>query len=118
MYFAKHFSQASSGMYFQTMPSQVALSSVYRLALKIVCSTFNYLYLFERNFLQVQVVCKDDFNVPFVSFYVTLKSVIVCSELENVSFVILVEKDGWKLLNIAKLIKNFFGVLEAKHFVH
>ena len=32
------------------MPSQVALSSVFRLALKILCSTFSYLYLFERIF--------------------------------------------------------------------
>ena len=32
------------------MPSQVALSSVFRLALNILCSTFNYLYLFESIF--------------------------------------------------------------------
>ena len=54
------------------MPSQVALSSVFRLALKILCSTFNYLYLIERIFLQVQAVCKDDFRVPFECVYAAL----------------------------------------------
>ena len=51
------------------MSSQVALSSVFRLAIKILCSTFNYLYLFERISLQVQVVYKDDFHVPFVCVF-------------------------------------------------
>ena len=51
------------------MPSQVALSSVFRLALKTLYSTFNYLYLFERIF---QVVGKDDFLVPFLSSVFTL----------------------------------------------
>ena len=51
------------------MPSQVALSSVFRLAVKALCSTFNYLYLFERIF---QVVGKNDFLVPFVYVYLTL----------------------------------------------
>ena len=32
------------------MPSQVALSSVFRLTLKILCNTLSYLYLFERIF--------------------------------------------------------------------
>ena len=63
---------AFSGMKFQTMPSQGALSSIFSLALKILCSTFKHLYLFERVFLQVQVVCKDDFHVSFVCIYVTL----------------------------------------------
>ena len=54
------------------MPSQVALSSVFRLALKILRSIFNYLHLFERIFLQFQVVCKDDFHVLYVCVYVTL----------------------------------------------
>ena len=48
------------------MPSQVALSSVFGLALKILCNTLNYLHLFERIVLQVQVICEDDFHVPFV----------------------------------------------------
>ena len=60
---------ASSRMQFQTMPSQVALSSVFRLALKTLCSAFNYLYLLER---VLQLVCKDSFLVPFVCVYVTL----------------------------------------------
>ena len=47
------------------MPNQVALSSVFRLALKTLSNTSNYLYLFQYIFLQVQVVCKDDFHVPF-----------------------------------------------------
>ena len=54
------------------MPSQGALSSIFNLALKILCSTFKHLYLFERVFLQVQVVSKDDFHVSFVCVYVTL----------------------------------------------
>ena len=54
------------------MPSQGALSSVLSLALKILCSTVKHLYLFERVFLQVQVVFKNDFHVPFVCVYVTL----------------------------------------------
>ena len=53
------------------MLSQGALSSVFSLALKIFCSTFKQLYLFEHVFLQVQVVGKDDFYVPFVCIYVT-----------------------------------------------
>ena len=40
----------SSRMQFQTMPSKAVLFSVFRLALKIFCSAFNYLYLFERIF--------------------------------------------------------------------
>ena len=53
------------------MPSQVALSSVFRLVLKILCSTFNYLYLFERIFLQVQVVrfsFSNDFHLKIFIF--------------------------------------------------
>ena len=57
------------------MPNQVSLSSVFMLALKTVCSISSYLYLFERIFLQVRVVCKDDYGVFFVSVYVTLKRV-------------------------------------------
>ena len=58
------------------MRSQVTLSSVFRLALKILCRTFNYLYLSEGTLLKVQVVSKDDFHVPFVCVYVTLYSVL------------------------------------------
>ena len=89
---------ASSGMQFQTMPSQSALSSVFRLALKILCSAFNYLHLFERIFSQVQIICKDDFHVLLCvfmlhfrrSFSHTKKTsgiIIVCLGLEKVSFV-------------------------------
>ena len=55
-------------MQFQTMSSQGALSSVFRLALKILRSTFKHLYLFE---IQVQVVYKGDSHVSFVCVYVT-----------------------------------------------
>ena len=54
------------------MLSQGALTSVLSIALKILCSTVKHLYLFERVFLQVQVVCKNDFHAPFVCVYVTL----------------------------------------------
>ena len=81
------------------MPSQVALSSVFRLVLKILCGAFNYLYLFEHMFLEVQVVCKDDFHIPFVCLCYTLEGIfhktktikktrgviIVCSGLKKVS---------------------------------
>ena len=63
---------ASSGIKFQTMPSELALSSVFKLPLNILGSAFNYLDLFERIFLQVQLVYKDDFHVPFVSVYVII----------------------------------------------
>ena len=63
---------ASSRMYFQTMASQGALSNVFSLALRILRSTFKYLCIFECVFLQVQVVWKDDFHVPFMCVYVTL----------------------------------------------
>ena len=63
IYVPQLFLIASFGMQFQTVPSQVALSNVFRLALKILGSTFNFLYLFECIF---QVLCKDDFHVPFV----------------------------------------------------
>ena len=59
-------------MQFQTMSSQGALSSVFRLALKILRSTFKHLYLFE---LQVQVVYKGDSHVSFVCVCVTLQRV-------------------------------------------
>ena len=61
-----------SGIKFQTMPSQVALSSVFKLPVNILGSAFNYLDLFECIFLQVQLVYKDDFYVPFVSVYVII----------------------------------------------
>ena len=54
------------------MPSQGALTSVLSIALKNLCSTVKHLYLFERVFLKVQVVCKNDFHAPFVCGYVTL----------------------------------------------
>ena len=55
------------------MPSQVALSSVFRLGLKHLCSTFNYLYLFEHTFLQARVVHEDDFHLTFVCLCYTLE---------------------------------------------
>ena len=88
------------------MPSQVALSSVFRLALKTLCSTFNYLYLFGRIF---QIVGKDDFLVPFLSCVFILhfrgsishkkaRGVIIgCSGSENVHFIFY-----WK-----EMIENF-----------
>ena len=54
------------------MLNQGALSSVFSLALEILCSTFKHLYLFEFVFLQIQIVCKDDFHVAFAYDYVTL----------------------------------------------
>ena len=91
------------------MPSQVALSSVFRLAVKALCSTFNYLYLFERIF---QVVGKDDFLVPFLSCVFMLHFIGSISKkkkskgsnycwlrIRKRSFHILLERDDWKLRN-------------------
>ena len=102
MYFAKIFRKPFPNhlclstfldMQFQTMPSQVTLSSVFRLGLKVLRSTFNYLYLFEHIFLQVQVVCKDYFHYRG-SFSKKKKPkkktsgvIIVCSGFEKVYFI-------------------------------
>ena len=82
------------------MNSQVALSSVFRFGLTNLCSTFSYLYLLEHNFLQVKVVCKDDFHIPcvfmlhFRRFFsqktnkrIRIAVIIVCSVLKTVSFI-------------------------------
>ena len=79
------------------MPSQSALSIVFSLALKILCSTFNHLYLFECVFLQVQVVCKDDFHVFFVC---------VCYTLED-----FFRTKKWNDYCLLRVRKSFFHIL-------
>ena len=79
------------------MPSQGALSSVSSLALKILFSIFKHLYLFECVFLQVQLVCKDNFHFLFACVYLTPATIfftkkssaiiIVCSGLERAFFI-------------------------------
>ena len=88
----------SSGMQFQTMPNQSALSNVFRLALKNLCSTFNHLYLFECVFLQVQVVCKDNFYVPFLCVYVTLQRIFF-------------DTKKWNNYCLLRVRKRFFHIL-------
>ena len=93
------------------MPSQVTLSSVFRLGLKVLRSTFNYLYLFEHIFLQVQVVCKDDFHYRG-SFSKKKKNkkktsgeIIVCSGLEKVYFIY-----NWKEMIGNSLTKHWLDM--------
>ena len=95
------------------MPSQVALSSVFRLGLKHLCSTFSYLYLFEHTFLQARAVHEDDFYVTFVCLCYTLEGLFhkktskQKSKWSNYCLLsvvkcflhILLERDDWKLLN-------------------
>ena len=100
------------------MPSQVALSSVFKLALKPLYSTFNYLYLFERIF---QVVGKDDFLVPFLPCVFMLHFIgsiskkkkargviIVGSGSENVHFIFY-----WKEM-IGNFVTNYWLDLDFR----
>ena len=86
MYFAKTFQtpfkylyfltlslMASSVIYFQTMPSQGALTSVFNNgAIKILRSSFKNTCIYLSMFvLQFQVVCKDYLHVLFMCFCYT-----------------------------------------------
>ena len=91
------------------MPSQVALSSVSRLVPKILCSTFNCLYLFERIFsssLQRWFSCFFCvclyYNLEGLFHKKNLKSKRsnYCSlRISKMLFHILLERDYWKFLN-------------------
>ena len=95
------------------MPSQVALSRVFRLALKILSSTFNYLHLFEHIFYKfwwftemifMFLLCvfmlhfRGSFSQKNKSKKKTSGVIVICSGLENF-FHILLKRDDWKLLN-------------------
>ena len=101
IYVPQLFLIASFGMQFQTVPSQVALSSVFRLALKILGSTFNFLYLFECIF---QVVFKMIFMFLLSEDHFTenkkSKWNNYCSlRVRKSLFHIILEREHWKLLN-------------------
>ena len=81
------FLMTSSRILFPTMSSQVALSRVFRLALKTLCSTSITCIYWSVFF---QVVCKDDFHFPFLRVYVTLQKAFSTKNFKKESAVIIV----------------------------
>ena len=72
------------------MSSQVTFSSVFRLGLKILCSTFNYLYLFEPIFAKIIFMfLLSHFRWPFSQKKIKKTSEVITtgSALKKVYFI-------------------------------
>ena len=129
------------------MPIQVASSSIFRLALKTLCSTCNYLYLFERIFsssLQRWFSCSFCvflcYTLEGLFHKKNLKKasgvIIVGSGSENVYFIFywkeiignfltnywldmdLRRSKKYGYVDIGKLLQTFSGAWKVKHFFH
>ena len=92
----------SSRIQFQTMSSQGALSSVFSFALKILCSTFKRLYLFEC-FLTSLGSLQRRFSCSFC--------VGLCYTLEGFFFPKNKNKRNWNNYFLLRVRKSFFHVL-------
>ena len=103
---------ASSVIYFQTMPSQGALTSVFNNgATKILRSSFKNTCIYLSMFvLQFQVVCKDYLHVLFMCFCYTfgffftknpkkISGVIIAFFIVRKNlFQVSLEREDWKFL--------------------
>ena len=129
------------------MPIQVASSSIFRLALKTLCSTCNYLYLFERIFsssLQRWFSCSFCVCLCYTLEGVFHKKkskkasgvIIVGSGSENLYFIFywkeiignfltnywldmdLRRSKKYGYVDIVKLLQTFSGAWKVKHLFH
>ena len=96
------------------IPSQVALSSVFRLALIILCSTFSYLYLFQGNFLSS---LQRWFSCSFsVCLCYTLEGIFHKKNIKKASGVIIVHSELEKVYFIF-CWKEMIGNSSTNHWI-